>query len=190
MPISYPRMRATATRLISGNGATWQITRPGKVEVIAGVEHVQPEQQLSAVGVRTDYATNGEFRGTVYATDGDFQGTVYANKIVGNISESKMYPAFSQGGNSSNSMTINYAGNPRLPVRVSIFFTINGYSAGTRFWINGEEQTGRGAGKSYGYSFDLGAGAGLTITLRASGSGSITTSPIIAIVTPQGTAFS
>lgn len=55
MPINYQRMRATAKRLISGNGTTWQITRPGKVEVIAGVEHVQPEQQLTAVGVRTDY---------------------------------------------------------------------------------------------------------------------------------------
>ena len=55
MPINYPRMRATARRLISGNGTTWSITRPGKVEVIAGVEHVQPEQQLTAVGVRTDY---------------------------------------------------------------------------------------------------------------------------------------
>ncbi|EIY5055169.1 hypothetical protein ML056_003481 [Klebsiella variicola] len=55
MPISYPRMRATARRLISGNGTTWQITRPGKVTVVAGVEQVQPEQQLTAVGVRTDY---------------------------------------------------------------------------------------------------------------------------------------
>lgn len=55
MPISYPRMRATARRMISSNGTTWQITRPGKVEVIAGVEHMQPEQQLTAVGVRTDY---------------------------------------------------------------------------------------------------------------------------------------
>jgi predicted phage tail protein len=138
----------------------------------------------------TVYATNGEFRGTVYATDGDFQGTVYANKIVGNISESKMYPGFSQARPNSNTMTINYAGNPRLPVRVSIFFTINGYSAGTRFWVNGEEQTDRSPGKSYGFSFDVGTGAGLTITLRASGEGSISTSPIIAIVTPQGTGLS
>jgi len=55
MPINYPRMRATARRLISSNGTTWKITRPGKVEVVAGVEKVQGQQQLTAVGVRTDY---------------------------------------------------------------------------------------------------------------------------------------
>lgn len=138
----------------------------------------------------TVYATNGEFRGTVYATDGDFQGTVYANKIVGNISESRMYPGFTQINGSSSTMNINYAGNPRMPVRVSIFFTINSFSSGTRFWINGDEKTNRSPGQSFGVSFDVAAGAPLTITLRASGNGELSTSPIIAIVTPQGTALS
>ncbi|MBM6636601.1 DUF1983 domain-containing protein [Leclercia adecarboxylata] len=138
----------------------------------------------------TVYASNGEFRGTVYATDGDFQGTVYANKIVGNISESRMYPGFTQINGSSSTMNINYAGNPRMPVRVSIFFTINSFSSGTRFWINGDEKTNRSPGQSFGVSFDVAAGAPLTITLRASGNGELSTSPIIAIVTPQGTALS
>ena len=55
MPISYTRLQSTAKRLLSGNGTTWQITRPGKVTVIGGVEQVQEEQQLTAVGIRTDY---------------------------------------------------------------------------------------------------------------------------------------
>ncbi|MCM7429845.1 phage tail tip fiber protein [Enterobacter bugandensis] len=138
----------------------------------------------------TVYATNGEFRGTVYATDGDFQGTVYANKIVGNISESKMYSAFSKEAGANRSFNINYGGNSRLPVRLSIFFNINEYTAGCRFFVNGEEQADRTAGKSFGYSYDLAAGEAKTITLSASGSGRILTSPIIAIVTPQGTSLS
>jgi predicted phage tail protein len=138
----------------------------------------------------TVYATNGEFRGTVYATDGDFQGTVYANKIVGNISESKMYSAFGKEAGANRSFNINYGGNSRLPVRLSIFFNINEYTAGCRFFVNGEEQADRTAGKSFGYSYDLAAGEEKTITLSASGSGRILTSPIIAIVTPQGTSLS
>ncbi|WP_336286263.1 hypothetical protein [Cronobacter dublinensis] len=55
MPISYPRMRATAKKLLTGNGTTWKITRPGGVEVIAGVEHARPEIRFDAVGVRSDY---------------------------------------------------------------------------------------------------------------------------------------
>ncbi|HDR2397884.1 TPA: DUF1983 domain-containing protein [Enterobacter bugandensis] len=138
----------------------------------------------------TVYATNGEFRGTVYATDGDFQGTVYANKIVGNISESKMYSAFGKEAGANRSFNINYGGNSRLPVRLSIFFNINEYTAGCRFFVNGEEQADRSTGKSFGYSYDLAAGEAKTITLSASGSGRILTSPIIAIVTPQGTSLS
>lgn len=137
----------------------------------------------------TVYASSGVFSGTVYATDGDFQGTVYANKIVGNISESRMYDRFVQTTGSSAATTINYAGNPRLPVRLSIFFTINEYTAGTRFWVDGVEQTDRSVGKSYGISVDLAAGQARSITINASGSGRIATSPILAIATPLTSSF-
>ncbi|ELY4302229.1 hypothetical protein SMZ33_002850 [Cronobacter turicensis] len=55
MPISYPRMRAAAKKLLTGNGTIWKVTRPGKMEVIAGVEHARPEIRFDAVGVRSDY---------------------------------------------------------------------------------------------------------------------------------------
>ncbi|MCU6164869.1 TipJ family phage tail tip protein [Enterobacter roggenkampii] len=146
--------------------------------------------EFNNVTVRgTVYASNGQFSGAVYATDGDFQGTVYANRIVGYISESKMYPEFNKPASSSRSMDINYHGNDRLPVRLSIFFTINEYTAGCRFFVDGVEQVDRSTGKSYGYSYDLGVGERKTINISASGSGRIVTSPIIAIVTPQGTAL-
>ncbi|QPD96274.1 hypothetical protein [Enterobacter phage N5822] len=70
---------------------------------------------------------------------------------------------------------------------MSIFFTINEYTAGTRFWVDGVEQTDRSVGKSYGISVDLAAGQARSIRINASGSGRIATSPIPAIVTPQGT---
>lgn len=144
--------------------------------------------EFNNVVVRGDvYANNGVFRGTVYATDGDFQGTVYANKIVGNISESKMYAPFNKGAGSTASTYVNYSGNPRLPVRLSIFFTVNEYGAGARFWVNGAEQVDRSTGKSYGYSYDLAPGQAFSIELSSSGSGRLVTSPILAIVTPQGT---
>lgn len=144
--------------------------------------------EFNNVVIRGDvYANNGVFRGTVYATDGDFQGTVYANKIVGNISESKMYAPFNKGAGSTARTYINYSGNPRLPVRLSIFFTINEYGAGARFWVNGAEQVDRSTGKSYGYSYDLAPGQAFSIELSSSGSGRLVTSPILAIVTPQGT---
>ncbi|ELY4544118.1 hypothetical protein SMZ81_002329 [Cronobacter sakazakii] len=55
MAVNYERMRATAKKLLTGNGTTWKITRPGGVEVIAGVEHVRPETRFDAIGVRSDY---------------------------------------------------------------------------------------------------------------------------------------
>ena len=147
--------------------------------------------EFSNVTIRgTVYASSGEFRGTVYANDGDFQGTVYANKIVGNISESKMYPPFEQPTALSHTMNINYAGNPRLPVRLSIFFTINEYTKGTRFWVDGVEFNDRYVGKSYRVTVDLANGRSRTFAIRSSGSGRIVTSPIIAIGTPQGTGLS
>jgi len=64
MPISYPRMRATAKRLLTGNGKSWSVTRPGSVEVIGGVEHITEPKTFTAIGVRTDYKP-GEIDGTV-----------------------------------------------------------------------------------------------------------------------------
>lgn len=64
MPISYPRMRNTAKRLLTGNGKSWDVTRPGTIEVIGGVEHETPAVTFTAIGVRTDYRP-GEIDGTV-----------------------------------------------------------------------------------------------------------------------------
>lgn len=137
----------------------------------------------------TVYASSGVFSGTVYATDGDFQGTVYANKIVGNISESRMYDRLVQSTGVGAERVINFSGNPRLPVRLSIFFTINEFTAGTRLWVDGVEQTDRSVGKSYGFSFDLQPGQARSISIVANGGGRIATSPILAIATPLTSSF-
>ncbi|EOG5422615.1 hypothetical protein ACLE0V_000072 [Cronobacter sakazakii] len=55
MSVSYPRMRAMIQKLLLRYGTTWQITRPGKPEVVAGVEQARPEIRFDAVGVRRDY---------------------------------------------------------------------------------------------------------------------------------------
>lgn len=64
MPISYPRMRNTAKRLLTGNGKSWNVTRPGTIAVIGGVEHNTPAETFTAIGVRLDYKP-GEIDGTV-----------------------------------------------------------------------------------------------------------------------------
>lgn len=63
MPISYPRMRNTADRLLTENGKSWDVTRPGTIEVIGGAEHITPDETFTAIGVRTDYRP-GEIDGT------------------------------------------------------------------------------------------------------------------------------
>ncbi|WP_140920997.1 hypothetical protein [Limnobaculum xujianqingii] len=55
MAIDYRRMRATATRLLTENGAEYVVTRKGGVSVIGGVEHHKDDQAFNAIGVRTDY---------------------------------------------------------------------------------------------------------------------------------------
>lgn len=64
MPINYERMRATATRLVGGNGAEFAVTRKGIVKVIGGKEVKEPDLSFTSTGVRTDYRP-GEIDGTV-----------------------------------------------------------------------------------------------------------------------------
>lgn len=53
--IDYRRMRATATRLLTENGAKYIVTRKGGVSVVGGVEYHKDDQTFNAIGVRTDY---------------------------------------------------------------------------------------------------------------------------------------
>lgn len=55
MAVNYVRLRATSKRLLTENGKTWSIKRPGSVSVVGGVEQITPAQQLTATGIRTDY---------------------------------------------------------------------------------------------------------------------------------------
>lgn len=64
MPINYERMRATATRLVGGNGTEFAVTRKGSVKMIGGKEVKEPDLAFTATGVRTDYRP-GEIDGTV-----------------------------------------------------------------------------------------------------------------------------
>ncbi|WP_449567503.1 hypothetical protein [Lelliottia nimipressuralis] len=64
MGINYQRMRATATRMIKQNGVAYNVTRKGKVTVIAGVEHRSEDIHFTATGVKTEYQP-GEIDGTV-----------------------------------------------------------------------------------------------------------------------------
>lgn len=64
MAINYPRMRATATRLITENGATYQLSRGGGVEFVGGVEVEIPLETSSIVGVISSYSP-GEIDGTL-----------------------------------------------------------------------------------------------------------------------------
>ncbi|VEJ54627.1 hypothetical protein [Pragia fontium] len=64
MAINHQRMRSTATRLITQNGATYTLTRGGGVEVIGGVEvDIQPETHI-ITAIKSDYAS-GEIDGTL-----------------------------------------------------------------------------------------------------------------------------
>lgn len=64
MAINYPRMRATATRLITENGTTYALTRGGGVEVIGGVEVEIPPETLTITAVKSDYVPS-EIDGTL-----------------------------------------------------------------------------------------------------------------------------
>ncbi|UQC70944.1 hypothetical protein C0560_09115 [Lelliottia sp. AC1] len=63
MAINYQRMRETATRMIKQNGVAYNVTRKGKVTVIAGVEHRSEDIHFTATGVKTEYQP-GEIDGT------------------------------------------------------------------------------------------------------------------------------
>lgn len=56
MAIDYRRMKKTATRLVTGAGRDWTITRKGEVRMVRGVEVTDPDEVLMATGVRTEYA--------------------------------------------------------------------------------------------------------------------------------------
>ena len=80
MAINYQRMRATATRMLRQNGATYNVTRKGSVTVIGGVEHKTEAVGFTAVGVKTEYAP-GEIDGTVII-NGDVQIVFTAEKEI------------------------------------------------------------------------------------------------------------
>ncbi|CNF22612.1 TPA: hypothetical protein PXN96_003894 [Yersinia enterocolitica] len=64
MAINYPRMRATATRLLTENGIAYQLTRGGGVEFVGGVEVDIPLESFSVIGVISSYSP-GEIDGTL-----------------------------------------------------------------------------------------------------------------------------
>lgn len=55
MAVNYPRMRATATRLITENGTIYQLTRGGGVEFVGGVEVDIPLETSSIIGIISSY---------------------------------------------------------------------------------------------------------------------------------------
>lgn len=64
MAINYIRMRATATRLLTGNGQTCALTRGGKVTRVNGKEVRSPDESADVIGVVTEYKP-GEIDGTL-----------------------------------------------------------------------------------------------------------------------------
>lgn len=87
MAISYPRMRATAKRLLTENGTTWKVIRPGKVSVVAGVEHTQLPFTFDAVGVRSDYKPFEVDGTTIQGGDVRIVFTADAELLVGDVVE-------------------------------------------------------------------------------------------------------
>lgn len=64
MAINYPRMRTNATRLITENGTTYQLTRGGGVELVGGVEIDIPLETHTIISVKSSYEP-GEIDGTL-----------------------------------------------------------------------------------------------------------------------------
>lgn len=64
MAINYPRMRATATRLITENGIACQLTRGGGIEFICGIEVDIPLEVHTIIGVISSYSPS-EIDGTL-----------------------------------------------------------------------------------------------------------------------------
>ncbi|WP_333893343.1 hypothetical protein [Atlantibacter subterraneus] len=68
MPIDYRRMRATATRLLTENGKTYQLTRGGgTVRDQFGKEVTTPTVTATVTGVITEYAPR-EIDGSLIVT--------------------------------------------------------------------------------------------------------------------------
>ncbi|MGV8004422.1 hypothetical protein QPK14_20780 [Photorhabdus temperata subsp. temperata] len=51
----YPRMRKTADKLIKKYGMEFELLRKGKIKVINGIEHYEPDSSFKPIGVKTDY---------------------------------------------------------------------------------------------------------------------------------------
>ncbi|EOZ3195837.1 hypothetical protein ACQL2C_004299 [Yersinia enterocolitica] len=64
MAINYPRMRTNATRLITENGTTYQLTRGGGVEFVGGVEIDIPLETHTIISVKSSYEPS-EIDGTL-----------------------------------------------------------------------------------------------------------------------------
>ncbi|MEX3004223.1 hypothetical protein [Serratia fonticola] len=64
MAIDYRRMRATATRLLTQNGAEYPHARGGTISRVAGKEVREPEQHGTVIGVKTEYKP-GEIDGSL-----------------------------------------------------------------------------------------------------------------------------
>ncbi|WP_231398221.1 hypothetical protein [Photorhabdus temperata] len=54
----YPRMRKTADKLIKKYGMEFELLRKGKIKVINGIEHYEPDRSFKPIGIKTDYKAN------------------------------------------------------------------------------------------------------------------------------------
>lgn len=55
MAIDYLKMRQTATRLLTANGAQYSAVRPGGVERVDGEEVISPPAEFTITGVLVSY---------------------------------------------------------------------------------------------------------------------------------------
>ncbi|HEB4874330.1 TPA: hypothetical protein R0C45_002508 [Kluyvera ascorbata F0526] len=67
MAIDYRRMRNTATRLLTENGKTYQLTRGGTIRDQFGKEVTTPAITATVTGVITEYSSR-EIDGSLIAT--------------------------------------------------------------------------------------------------------------------------
>ncbi|MEL4885713.1 hypothetical protein N6P31_01285 [Pectobacterium betavasculorum] len=87
MAINYSRMRATATRLLTENGMTYDVKRKGVIRVVAGKEIHEPDLNFTATGVRTDYDPK-EIDGTnILSGDVRIAFTAEAELVTGDLVE-------------------------------------------------------------------------------------------------------
>ncbi|EKM5720980.1 hypothetical protein WIC93_09775 [Enterobacter cloacae] len=86
MPIDYRRMRATATRLLTENGKTYQLTRGGStVRDQFGKEVTTPTTIATVTGVITEYSSR-EIDGSLIATGDKKLAATYETEVrIGDI---------------------------------------------------------------------------------------------------------